>query len=221
MYQRFRDRKDAGQQLARQLLRLPDTDLVVLGLPRGGVPVAAEVAEVLHAPLGVILVAKLGLPFQPEVAMGAIAEGGVRVFDVELISKLHITDEEVARVEEAERSRLADRLALLGAAGDRVDVTGRVAIVVDDGIATGATASAACQVARRRGARKVIVAAPVGGPDALRRVRGADLIVCPLRPRDFCSVGAYYQNFEQTTEKAVIALLEENRHRLQVERDRA
>ena len=140
MYQRFRDRKDAGQQLARQLLRLPDTDLVVLGLPRGGVPVAAEVAEVLHAPLGVILVAKLGLPFQPEVAMGAIAEGGVRVFDVELISKLHITDEEVARVEEAERSRLADRLALLGAAGDRVDVTGRVAIVVDDGIATDATA---------------------------------------------------------------------------------
>lgn len=221
MQQRFRDRKDAGQQLARQLLTLPDTDVVVLGLPRGGVPVAAEVADVLHAPLGVIGVAKLGVPYQPEVAMGAIAEGGVRVFDMELISMLHITDEEVARVEEAERGRLADRVALLGAAGDRVEVAGRVAIVVDDGIATGATASAACQVARRRGARKVIVAAPVGGPDALRRVRGADLIVCPLRPRDFRSVGAYYQNFEQTTEKAVIALLEENRYRLQVERDRA
>lgn len=203
----FLDRADAGRHLAESLRGYRSADAVVFGLPRGGVPVAAEVAGALHAPLDVIVVGKLGLPFEPEVAMGAIGEGGVRVLDLELIRRLGTTDAQVDLVDKRARAVLNTRIAVLEPYRFEEDLTGRVAIVVDDGIATGATLSAACEVLRRKGVRRVVVAAPVGAPEALRRVYGADEIVCLLRPRRFRSVGGYYQDFGQTSDETVTALL--------------
>jgi putative phosphoribosyl transferase len=207
----FADRVDAGRQLAAALRPLAGEDAVVLGLPRGGVPVAAEVAAGLGAPLDVIVVRKLGLPMQPEVAMGAIGEDGARLVDSDLIGRLGVTPEEVARVEAQERATLESRLAGFRARFPRLDLTGKLALVVDDGIATGATASVACVIARLHGARRVVVAAPVGSPHALERVRGADQVVCLLTPRDFAAVGSYYRDFGQTSESEVLDLLARHR----------
>jgi putative phosphoribosyl transferase len=204
----FRDRVDAGRRLAVHLTPRRAPDVVVLGLPRGGVPVAAEVAKALGAPLDVIVVRKLGIPFHPEVAMGAIGEGGVRVLDEALIARVGVTPAEVAAVERRERETLDTRVARFRSGGARLDLTGRTAIIVDDGIATGATASAAAQVARRLGAARVVVAAPVGGTDAVDRVEGADEVICLLQPVAFQAVGSHYRDFGQTTEDEVVALLE-------------
>lgn len=213
MSNEFQNRVDAGRRLARRLSGLHTSNVVVLGLPRGGVPVAAEVAAALDAPLDVIVVRKLGVPFQPEVAMGAIGEDGVRVLDEDLIADLGITPSQVERVEQKERETLADRIALLRSGVERIDLTGHTALIVDDGIATGATTSAACRVARVLGAARVVVAAPVGGPDAVHRVRGADEVLCLIQPRDFRAVGEHYRDFEQTSETAVVELLADNRQR--------
>lgn len=179
----------------------------MLGLPRGGVPVAAEVAAALDAPLDVIVVRKLGMPHHPEVAMGAIGEDGVRLLDLDPLERIGVSSAEVEAVEGRERATLESRVVLLRAHAPQLDLTGRTAIVVDDGIATGATASAACQVARARGASRVIVAAPVGGPDAVRRVKGADRVICLIQPADFRAVGAYYLDFSQTSDTEVVDLL--------------
>jgi putative phosphoribosyl transferase len=203
----YRDRTDAGRRLGEFLAPWRSPDVVVLGLPRGGVPVAAEVAAALDAPLDVIVVRKLGIPDQPEVAMGAIGEGGVRVLDEALVARAGVTDAEVDAVERRERATLDARVARFRADGERLDLTGRTAIIVDDGIATGATANAAARVARRLGASRVVVAAPVGGTDAASRVEDADEVVCLLQPRDFQAVGAHYRDFGQTSEDEVAALL--------------
>lgn len=204
----FRDRVDAGRQLAARLAGMRGDNVVVLGLPRGGVPVAAEVAAVLGAPLDVIVVRKLGVPFQPEVAMGAIGEDGVRLLDRSLIEYLGITEEQIEEVEQRERAILEARVVLFRSDFERVELTGRIAIIVDDGITTGATASAACRVARSLGAARVVVAAPVGGQDAVHRVQGADEVICLIQPPDFQAVGAYYRDFGQTSETEVAQLLE-------------
>lgn len=209
----FRDRVDAGRRLGARLAHLRG-NTVVLGLPRGGVPVAAEVAVALDAPLDVIVVRKLGLPMSPEVAMGAIGEGGVRVLDEDLIRRAAVTADEVDAVERRERATLDERVSRLRHASGLPDLTGRTAVIVDDGIATGATATAACRVARTLGAARVIVAAPVGGPDAVRRVQGADEVVCLIQPLGFQAVGAYYQDFGQTSEVEVSRLLDEARQRV-------
>lgn len=207
MNRRFRDRVDAGRQLADRLAGMRGENIVVLGLPRGVVPVAAEVAAALGAPLDVIVVRKLGVPFQPEVAFGAIGEDGERLLDHDLIAWVGITPAQIDAVEQRERSALNARVALFRAGRERLDLTGRTAIIVDDGIATGASASAACRVAHSLGAQQVIVAAPVGGPDAAHQVRGADEVICLIQPPDFQAVGAHYQDFGQTSDTEVVELL--------------
>lgn len=204
---RFRDRADAGRRLGEHLLPWRSPDVVVLGLPRGGVPVAAEVATALGAPLDVIVVRKLGIPYQPEVAMGAIGEGGVRVLDEVLVARAGVSSGDVDAVERRERATLESRVDRFRGGREQLNLTGRTAIIVDDGIATGATASAAAHVARHLGAARVVVAAPVGGPDAVQRVEGADEVVCLLQPPGFQAVGSYYRDFGQTSEDEVAALL--------------
>lgn len=203
----FRDRVDAGRQLAPQLARFAGDNVTVLGLPRGGVPVAAAVAEYLNAPLDVIVVRKLGLPSHPEIAMGAIGEDGSRVLDRDFIARAGVSSAQVDLVERQERSTLESRLARFRGDTPPPNLSGRTAIIVDDGIATGATANVACLVARAWGAARVVVAAPVGGPDAAKNVPHADEVICLMQPADFAAVGAYYRDFGQTSDDEVVQLL--------------
>ena len=204
----FANRADAGRQLARRLLPWRRQDVVVLGLPRGGVPVAFEVAQALDAPLDVIIVRKVGVPFQPELAMGAIGEGGTRVVDTDVVRAAGITDDEFAAVEARERAELERRAERLRGERARVPLAGRTAIIVDDGLATGSTARAACQVARASGAALVVVAAPVGPPGTVSALRAAaDDVVCLERPWSFVAIGQWYDDFSPTPEDEVISLL--------------
>lgn len=206
---RFTDRADAGQRLARRLEYLRGADVVVLGLPRGGVPVAFEVARALGAPLDVIVVRKLGVPFQPELAMGAIGEGGVRVENDEVLRRSGITATELASVEQRELADLKQQAQRFRAGRPHVDIAGRKVIVIDDGIATGSTASAACQVARREGAAAVIMAAPVGAPESIRALRAVcDEVICLDAPPFFAAVGTWYDDFRHVPDADVINLLE-------------
>jgi putative phosphoribosyl transferase len=206
---RFTDRADAGQRLGRRLEYLRGQDVVVLGLPRGGVPVAFEVARALGAPLDVIVVRKLGVPFQPELAMGAIGEGGVRVENDEVLRRSGVTATELAAVEQRELADLEHQGQRFRAGRQHVDVTGRTVIVIDDGIATGSTASAACQVARRQGAAMVIMAAPVGAPESILALRAVcDEVICLDAPPFFAAVGTWYDDFRHVPDADVINLLE-------------
>nr|WSX48734.1 phosphoribosyltransferase family protein [Streptomyces sp. NBC_00974] len=204
----FPDRTTAGRQLAGEVARLGLTEPVVLGLPRGGVPVAAEVARTLGAPLDVIAVRKLGVPFQPEVAFGAIGEGGVRLINGATVRAAGIGERDCARVEETERAELARRQERYRRGRERIPLTGRTAVIVDDGIATGSTASVACEVAREHGAARVILAVPVAAPQALEQLRReADGVVCLSVPRHFSAVGQWYEDFSQVADEEVAALL--------------
>lgn len=210
----FRDRVDAATQLAAQLRTLSSPDVVVLGLPRGGVPVAAVIAEELNAPLDVIVVRKLGVPFEPEVAMGAVGEAGTRVLDDQLLQQLALTPHQLETVEARERSVLEHRLALLRRGRDPQPLTGRTALIVDDGLATGATAETACRIARARGAQHVILAVPVGPSTAAQRVPSADEVYCLTKPESFSSVGQSYDDFIPTSDDEVILLLSDARRRI-------
>jgi putative phosphoribosyl transferase len=209
---RFTDRVQAGRRLAEHMrtMDLGGDDVVVLGLPRGGVPVAAEVAAALDAPLDVIVVRKLGVPFQPELAMGAIGEDGVRVVNNDIVRMANVTEREMAEVEAAERIELDRRARRFRGERPRLDVTGRTVLIVDDGIATGSTAKAACQVARAHGAGRVILAVPVAPPDvAARFAVDADAIEVLATPESFYAVGQFYDDFSQTTDDEVVHLLAE------------
>ena len=205
----FIDRVDAGHRLACRLRHLRDDPVVVLGLPRGGVPVAYEVAADLGAPLDVILVRKLGVPFQPELAMGAIGEGGVRVLNEKVIAAAGVTANEFAAVEERERRELERRAARFRNGHVRTTVHGKTAVLVDDGMATGSTAFAACQVARRLGAIRVVLAVPVA-PEVTVRIAEevADEVVCLESPTPFFGVGEWYHDFSQVSDEEVVALLQ-------------
>ncbi|MFJ9930730.1 phosphoribosyltransferase family protein [Streptomyces misionensis] len=210
---RFANRLEAGRRLGRRLVYLRGQDVVVLGLPRGGVPVAAAVAEALDAPLDVCLVRKLGVPYQPELAMGAIGEDGVRVLNPDVLRVTGVSDEELARVEERERRVLAERAGRYRGEGTLASVAGRTAVVVDDGVATGSTARVACRVARARGAARIVLAVPVAPRDFARRLGGdADELVCLETPWDFAAVGQFYDDFAQTEDDEVTACLRRHRH---------
>jgi putative phosphoribosyl transferase len=205
---RFTNRAEAGQLLAKRLDYLRGRDVVVLGLPRGGVPVAFEVARALGAPLDVIVVRKLGVPFQPELAMGAIGEGGIRVINDDVISRSGVTESEFATVEQRELADLSQQAMRFRAGQASVDLTGRTAVVVDDGIATGSTASAACQVARQLGAASVIMAAPVGAPESVLALGAVcDEVVCLYSPEFFSAVGTWYDDFSHVPDADVASLL--------------
>ncbi|GAA3089830.1 phosphoribosyltransferase family protein [Streptomyces roseofulvus] len=208
----FADRVDAGRQLADRLGHLRDHDVVVLGLPRGGVPVAAEVAEALGAPLDVCLVRKLGVPSRPELAMGAIGEGGVRVVNDEIVRGGGVTARELEAVEERERRVLADRARKYRGSRRPVPLEGRTVVVVDDGLATGATALAACRAVRAGGAARIVLAVPVAPRDWTARLGGeADETVAVHTPAGFTAVGQFYREFDQTPDAEVVALLDRSR----------
>jgi putative phosphoribosyl transferase len=205
---RFENRREAGRRLAERLVGRDDlVGVVVEGLPRGGVLVAVPVAEVLGAPLDVLVVRKVGVPDQPEVAMGAVGEGGVVVADGVERGAVGVAPEEFEAVAARERVELARRVALYRR-GAPVDLAGRTALIVDDGVATGSTARAAIAVARARGASRVVLAVPVGASDALALLaREADEVVALESAEGWFSVGAYYDDFTQTTDQEVAAAL--------------
>ena len=206
----FEDRADAGRRLAALLeARGLAADTLVLGLPRGGVPVAAEVAVILGFELDVLCVRKLGVPFQRELAMGAIASGGAVVRNEDILAEWPGAAGAFERVLEQERNELSRReRAYRGADSPRPGVRGRDVIVVDDGLATGATMEAAVRSLRTLDARKVIVAVPVASPEAVRRVAAvADEVVCVMMPESFGAVGECYGNFDQTSDAEVARLL--------------
>lgn len=209
----FADRVEAGRELARRLACFREQDVVVLGLPRGGVPVAHQVAQALEAPLDVIVVRKLGVPSQPELAMGAIGEEGARVVDERTLQHFGVTDEQLERVEERERTALAARTARFREGRARIGLGGRTVLVVDDGMATGSTARVACRIARQLGAARVVLAVPVAPQDALDRVTEADEVVRLATPPDFTAVGRHYRDFSATQDDEVVDLLDDARRR--------
>ncbi len=205
----FANRVEAGRRLAARLQHLHGMPVVVLGLPRGGVPVAAEVALALEAPLDVIVVRKLGVPFQPELAMGAIGEGGARVVNEEVVRLAQVSARELAEVETRERIELDRRARRFRGDRPQQPLAGRIVVVVDDGIATGSTARAACRVARARGAARVVLAVPIAPADWMERFRDdADEMICVASPASFRSVGQFYADFTQTTDEDVVDCLE-------------
>lgn len=204
----FRDRREAGRRLAEKLTHLRAAHPVIVGLPRGGVPVAYEVARELSAPLDVIVVRKLGVPFQPELGFGAVGENGVRVLNDDIVRMTGLTTEEQARVEERERAEVERRARRFR--GDRppVPLSGRTVVVVDDGLATGGTARAALRVARAHGAGRIVLAVPVAPAETLAAMESdADEIVCLETPVPFFAIGAWYADFTQTSDEEVVGLL--------------
>ncbi len=208
--ERFASRAEAGRRLAERLAQsLPPEPVVILGLPRGGIPVAYEVATALGAPLDVIVVRKLGVPFQPELAMGAVGEGGIRVVNQEVIRGAGVSASQLAAVEARERDEVVRRATRFRGDRERAPLTGRTAVIVDDGIATGSTVRAACQVARAQGAARVIVAAPIAPPSATDRLRDvADEVIVLRTPEYFSAIGQFYDDFTQTSDAEVLRLLE-------------
>jgi predicted phosphoribosyltransferase len=205
----FRDRVEAGDVLAGRLgHHAGKPEVLVLALPRGGVPVGARVAQALGAPLDVFVVRKLGVPGHEELAMGAIASGGVRVHNEEVVRKLHIDDATLQRVAEVEEQELARRERSYRGQRPPPDLTGRVVILVDDGLATGSTMRAAVAAARRLRPARVVVAVPTAPASTCEQLRGeADEVVCATTPRPFRAVGYSYRSFPQTTDEEVRELL--------------
>ena len=206
----FKDRSDAGRKLAKALAGYKDQEPVILALPRGGVPVAAEVATMLNAALDLILVRKVGVPFQPELAMGAVVDGGapiiVRNDDVIGLAGIDefdfkaICDSELAEIERRRQRYLGSR--------ERVDISGRTAIVIDDGVATGATTRAALRATRMRNPKKLVLAVPVAPTDSLAALRSdADDVICLEDYEFFGAIGAYYADFSQVPDEEVIEML--------------
>ena len=206
----YRNRQDAGQKLAQSLEPfIGRQDLVVMALPRGCVPVACEVSAALNAPMDIFVVRKLGVPGREEVAMGAIASGGVMVVNDEVVIHVSHAQEALEAARERESTELQRRESTYRQGRTGRDLTGKTVIVVDDGLATGATMRAAVRALKLRHVNRVVVAVPVGAPEALAALLAeADEVVCPLAPEEFRAVGEFYADFAQTTDADVMALLE-------------
>lgn len=208
----FSDRRHAGVLLGAEVVGLNPPEPVVYALPRGGMPVAYEVAQALSCPLDVLVVRKVGVPFQPELAMGAIAEGGVTIRNEEIIGLIGIDPAEFAAVAERERQEMERRVQAYRSGMEAITPAGHTAIVVDDGLATGSTALAAVEVLKRKGAVQVWVAAPVAPRGGLGKVEeAAERLVVLTRPRDFAAVGVWYDDFTQTSDEEVASLLADSR----------
>lgn len=204
----FRDRVDAGRRLAERLRPWQSADPLVVGLPRGGVPVAAEVAQALRAPLDVVVIRKVGVPWQPELAMGAVGEDGVRVLNDDVIAEIRISAEAIEEAANRAAAEVEERLTWLRGGRPAQSVQGRTVILIDDGIATGATARAAAQVLRHRGAARVVLATPVAAPQSLGAIRPlVDEIVCLSTPEQLGAIGWWYEDFTQVSDEEVVRLL--------------
>ena len=206
---RFADRAEAGRLLGERLAGYAGRPgLLVLALPRGGVPVAAQVAAALRSPLDVFVVRKLGVPGQEELAMGAIASGGVRVLNAEVVGELGLSDEVIETVAARERRELERRLAVYRGDRPALDVIGRTIILVDDGIATGSTMRAALSALRRMGPERIVAAVPVAPPTVEEELAGiADEVICLATPMPFSAVGLWYEDFTPTTDDEVRRIL--------------
>lgn len=211
MKTKFLDRREAGQRLAQELSAYRDrSDVLVLALPRGGVPVAAQVASILRVPMDVFVVRKLGLPGQPELAMGAIASGGVRVLNGEVVDALGISDELIDAVTAKEQRELARRERAYRDDRPPPEVKGKTVVIVDDGIATGSTMTAAVSALRQLNAARVVVAVPTVALSSYYQIRRvADDVAAVMMPEQFYGVGQWYEDFSQTTDAEVRQLLSE------------
>jgi putative phosphoribosyl transferase len=209
---RFADRHEAGAKLGRAVAEARPADPLVLALPRGGVPVGYEVAKALGSELDVLVVRKVGVPFHPELAMGAVAEGGITIKNHGVMASVGIDDEAFEDRARMERAELESRLRRYRAAAPAIDPAGRTSIVVDDGLATGSTALAALAVVRARGSREVWLAVPVAPADVVPVMeREADRVIVLERPRRFMAVGAWYRDFTPTSDAEVVDLLARSR----------
>jgi len=208
----FEDRRDAGRRLAEKLSRFMDERPVVFALPRGGVPVGYEISRSLGAPLDVFVSRKLGAPDQPEFGIGAVAAGGVRVLNQDVVRRLGIPEDYVEQITARETAEVSRRLRYFRGDRPEPEVGGRTAILVDDGLATGVTARAAVESLRRRRPRRLILAAPVCAAQTAELFRHAvDQLVCLECPSDLGAIGFWYKDFEQTSDEEVMELLERAR----------
>ena len=208
----FKNRRDAGQRLAAELTRYKDAEgVIVLGLPRGGVPVAEVVAEELAAPLSVFIVRKLGVPGHRELAMGAIGSGDVRFINRSIVDSLGVSEQEIEQVERAERQKLTERERAYRGELPELDLAGKTVILVDDGIATGATVRAAIKALRQHQVDKLILAVPVAAPDTCKELAAeVEEMICLLQPDGFAAIGPYYEDFGQTSDDEVREILRRN-----------
>jgi putative phosphoribosyl transferase len=209
----FRDRREAGRKLSERLLDLADRPgLLVLALPKGGVPVAFEVARALQAPLDALVVRKLGLPGHEELAIGAIASGDIRIINEDLVRAAELSDEQIAAVAADEQRELERQERELRDGAPPPEVEGRTVVLVDDGLATGSTMRAAIAALRAQGAGAIVACVPTASPEACGALaHDADDVVCARTPQPFRAVGAWYENFEQVTDEEVRRLLDEIR----------
>jgi putative phosphoribosyl transferase len=207
----FRNRDDAGRRLAVRLLKYKGEEAVVFALPRGGAPVAAPIATALNAPLDLVLVRKIGVPFQLELAMGAVADGGtpITVRNEDVIAMARVSEEEFEAVRQRELDEIERRRRLYVGSRPRPEAQGRIAIVVDDGVATGATTRAALRAVRARHPKKLVLATPVAPPSTLASLEPeADETICLETHEDFGAIGYFYADFRQTRDDEVIAILD-------------
>ncbi len=204
----FKDRNQAGRLLAEELEQYKDQNPLVLGIPRGGVVVAYEVAKILKAELDVIVARKLGAPLQPELAIGAIAPGNVQVLDRATVNYFDLSESDIQRIVASETEEMDRRIAAFRAGKPDLDVNNRVVIIVDDGLATGQTALAAVRAVKKMGAKEIVLAVPVCAKDTkVVMLDEVDNLICMLAPRDFAAVGYWYESFTQVEDSEVIRIL--------------